>query len=283
MLDLSTHHHALRQPLHAIGLFCAALRSAGVPVQAQGLIDGIAASSSAMEAALEALFAQLEAAAAATAPSPAAAWGSSMPESARKSAGLPRDFSPAAGRAPDTTNPWRPTPPATATPPGTAESAWPVKVAPAPTPANPRAPAGTPVAEAIASEVGRARLPRVLIVDDDPSARLSLELLLEAWGAEVHSFAGTAELETFLAGASAQPPELCIVDYHLGHAGQGLTALALLRRAWPGQRLTLAMMTGDARAAHMAQQAQPDLEVLIKPVAPDALTGWIDKKVNSPR
>ena len=91
------------------------------------------------------------------------------------------------------------------------------------------------------------------------------------------------ELETFLAGASAQPPELCIVDYHLGHAGQGLTALALLRRAWPGQRLTLAMMTGDAHAAHMAQQAQPDLEVLIKPVAPDALTGWIDKKVNSPR
>ena len=239
MLDLSTHHHALRQPLHAIGLFCAALRGAGVPAQAQGLVDGIAASSSAMEAALEALFAQLEAAAVASVPSPAAVEGISEPV---------QPVETERGRTPDS-----------------------LAVS-----------AGTPATQAVTGEAARAGAPRVLIVDDDPSARLSLELLLEAWGADVHSFASTAELATFLSGMPGDAPDLSIVDYHLGQSGEGLTALAMLRRVWPGQPLSLVMITGDARAAHAAQQAQPDLEVLIKPVAPAALIALIERMAQGP-
>ena len=117
----------------------------------------------------------------------------------------------------------------------------------------------------------------MLIVDDDPSARQSLELLLEAWGAEARCFAGAAALETFLADAPGRAPDLCIVDYHLGHAGEGLTALAMLRRTWPGQPPSVVMMTGDSHAAHAAQAAHPGLEVLLKPVAPALLVARIER------
>jgi CheY-like chemotaxis protein len=239
MVDLSAHRHALRQPLHAIGLFCAALRSAGVPAPAQGLIDGIEASSAAMETSLEALFTQLEAATAASVPSPAAAQRATEP-------------------------------------------VRPAQTLRARTAERRLVSADTPGTETVADEAPWAGPPRVLIVDDDPSARLSLELLLEAWGADVHSFGGTAELETFLTGTSDPAADLCIVDYHLGHAGEGLTALVMLRRAWPGQRLALVMMTGDVRAAHMAKQAQPDLEVLVKPVAPATLIALIERTTQGP-
>lgn len=234
MLDLSAHHHALRQPLHAIGLFCAALRGADVPPQALGLVDGIAASSAAMEAALEALFAQLESTAVAVAPSPAAVEDLAGPVQRVETAQVRK-----------------------------AES---VPVS-----------AVTPAKQVVKGEVARARPPRVVIVDDDPSARQSLELLLEAWGADVHSFASTAALETFLSGMPGHAPDLCIVDYHLGHAGEGLTALAMLRRTWPGQPPSVVMMTGDSHAAHAAQAAHPGLEVLLKPVAPALLVARIER------
>ncbi len=238
MLDLSAHRHALRQPLHAIGLFCAALRRADVPPQAMGLVDGISASSAAMEAALETLFTQLEAAAT-SAPSPAAIEGTAGP-------------------------------------------VQPVETARGRTPERLPVSAGTPAARVVTSDAASAGPARVLIVDDDPSARLSLELLLEAWGADVRSFAATAELQAFLADAPGHAPDLCIVDYHLGQSGEGLAALATLRRVWPGQPLSLVMMTGDARAAHVAQRAQPDLEVLIKPVAPATLIALIERTARGP-
>ena len=238
MLDLSAHRHALRQPLHAIGLFCAALRSSDVPPQALGLVDGISASSAAMEAALETLFTQLEAAAA------------SMPS---------------------------PTPME-----GTAGPVHPMETARGWTPKSLPVSAGTPATQAVTGDAANAGPARVLIVDDDPSARLSLELLLEAWGADVRSFASTVELQAFLTDTPGHAPDLCIVDYHLGRSGEGLNALATLRRVWPGQPLCLVMMTGDARAAHSAQQAQPDLEVLIKPVAPSTLIALIERRARGP-
>lgn len=279
MLDLPAHHHALRQPLHAIGLFCAALRGADVPPQALGLVDGIAASSAAMEAALEALFAQLEAAAATT-PAPMGASGAAVGTSALHNAAQTQDCTPA-GAAPGVLQSSIGTPTATtmAAPDGTSGPDQPVQATPARPIDDAWTSPDTPTKEAVARETRRPRPPRVLIVDDDPSVRLSLELLLEAWGADVRSFDGAKELERFLMATPGQAPDLCVVDYHLGHTGQGLTAVELLRHTWPAPRMALVMMTGDVQAAHHARHAQPDLEVLVKPVAPAMLIALMERTV----
>lgn len=225
--DWSTHHHALRQPLHAIGLFCAALRGAGIPTQAQGLVDGIAASASAMETALDELFVQISAATTLPALTPNV---STVETRSLQQMAPPPTYTP--------------------TPPG---------------------------------PCARVRPACILVVDDEPSALLSLGMLLEAWGAEVLGFDSLDKLRTFLGGSPAVAPDLCIVDYNLGRTGEGLEALSMLRHAWPGTNPAIVMMTGDVSAAKALQHTQPVLQVLIKPVAPATLTALIEDLVQGLR
>ena len=123
----------------------------------------------------------------------------------------------------------------------------------------------------------------ILVVDDDPLALLSLELLLEVWGAKVLGFDSLDKLRTFLGGSPAVAPDLCIVDYNLDRTGEGLEALSMLRHAWPGTNPAIVMMTGDVSAAKALQHTQPVLQVLIKPVAPATLTALIEDLVQGLR
>ena len=241
-LDWPARYHALRQPLHAIGLFCAALRGAGVPAHAQGLIDGITASAAAMEAELEELAALL-----ALAPDPQV---------------RPRPASDRTGHAPVDAD---------------LQSAHESVAA---SPAGAPLPNRLPV-QALAPAPFEPK--RVVIVDDNPAARQSLELLLGAWEVGVLSFGSLDTLQDFLTMTPGTQPDLCIVDYHLGHAGEGLTALDMLRRAWPDQPLRAVLMTGDVRAAQTVRRTLPDLEVLVKPVAPAALLMLIEERVKRSR
>lgn len=258
--DWSADHHALRQPLHAIGLFCAALRSAGVPAQAQGLVDGIAASASAMEAALESLFAELTAL--------------DRPSAAQAGSGatvVMTSDSGAQGTACES-------PGISASGSGSGSG-----LDLGDGPLGNACPSAASAAQRASSSghTAAARATRVVIVDDDPAARQSLKMLLDAWGAEVLAFGGLETLDEWLSSRPGPLPDLCVVDYHLGRAGQGLTALTLLRRAWPDQRLHAVMMTGDVRAAQAVRQSQPGLQVQIKPVAPATLIGLIEQAAGS--
>jgi CheY-like chemotaxis protein len=252
--DWSADHHALRQPLHAIGLFCAALRSAGVPAQAQGLVDGIAASASAMEAAVESLFSELTAL--------------DRPRAAQAGSGatVVRTPGPGAQRTADENS-------------GVSASDSGSDLDLGDVPLGITCPSAASAARGAFSpgHTAEARATRVVIVDDDPAARQSLKMLLDGWGAEVLAFGGLDTLDEWLSSRPGPLPDLCVVDYHLGRAGQGLTALTLLRRAWPDQRLHAVMMTGDVRAAQAVRQSQPGLQVQIKPVAPATLIGLIEQ------
>jgi len=126
-----------------------------------------------------------------------------------------------------------------------------------------------------------ARRPRVLIVDDDPASRMSMAMLIEACvtGVEVLDFGQLGTLEDFLGHLPGPPPALCIVDYHLARAGEGLAALTLLRRAWPDHPLTAAILTGDGNAAQALRQAEPALDVVLKPAAPEALIALIERSL----
>jgi CheY-like chemotaxis protein len=255
--DWSADRHALRQPLHAIGLFCAALRSAGVPAQAQGLVDGIAASASAMEAALESLFAELTA----------------LNRTHAAQAGSRATVVMTSGSGAEGTTGENPGISALGSGSGSGSDR---DLGDEPLcNACPSAAAAAQRASS-AGHTAAARATRVVIVDDDPAARQSLKMLLDAWGAEVLAFGSLDTLDEWLSSRPGPLPDLCVVDYHLGRAGQGLTALTLLRKAWPDQRLHAVMMTGDVRAAQAVRQSQPGLQVQIKPVAPATLIGLIE-------
>lgn len=256
--DWSAHHHSLRQPLHAIGLFCAALRSAGVPPHAQGLVDGIAASASAMETALASLFAELTAL-----DRPRAAQAESGATVVRTPG---PDAQAAAGESQGA--------PASGSGSGLDLADGPLRNA------CPRATSATQGTSSTGHPAA-ARPPRVVIVDDDPAARQSLKMLLDAWGAEVLAFGGLDALADWVNSRPGPLPDLCVVDYHLGRAGQGPAALTMLRRAWVDQRLRMVMMTGDVRAAQAVRQSEPGLQVLIKPVAPATLIDLIEQAAGS--
>lgn len=119
----------------------------------------------------------------------------------------------------------------------------------------------------------------MVVVDDDHAARTGLVMLLEAWGASTQAFAGIDALSRWLQAPPAAPPDLLILDYHLPRPGDGLQALSLAHRAWPGQKVRALLITGDDRAALANALTDGTMECLLKPVQPAPLLVAIRKLV----
>jgi len=87
--------------------------------------------------------------------------------------------------------------------------------------------------------------PRVLIVENDPAVRRSMQLLLQGQGLDVKAYASGEQL---LAEAAREPPDCFIADYLLDetdgiavlHAlhGQGWSGPAILVSAFASQDLS---------------------------------------------
>jgi CheY-like chemotaxis protein len=216
--------HDLRQPLNAIGLFCAALRARPLAPAEQRMVQGISEAAAALEKMVDTW----------------AVGGTPLQHMANSPLALSTLVLDSAAHTPTH-----------------------------PTQDNP---------------VLAARRPRVLIVDDDMASRTSMAMLVEACvpGVEVLDFGHLDTLEDFLGHLPGPPPALCIVDYHLASAGEGLAALSLLRRAWPGHPLTAAILTGDGSAAQALRRAEPALDVILKPTAPEALIALVRRSMQRP-
>lgn len=232
-------HHALRQPLNALALFCAALKMQPLSVAQQPLVAGIAEAAQDIERLVDAHFAAL-----ATLPALSAPPGRSGLPGADANAGAhPSHFAaPGEGFSPSRTVP------------------------------------------AVVDPAADARTPpscRILVVDDDHAARTGLELLLEAWGARVQSFADIESLERWLSSPQAIRPDLLMLDYHLPRPGDGLIALRLVRQTWPAQPVHTLLITGDRQAAVANALSDGSLEILVKPVQPEPLRATIRQQVGS--
>lgn len=118
----------------------------------------------------------------------------------------------------------------------------------------------------------------VIVVDDDPAARLGVQLLLETWGAEVRVLAGLGEIEAFLATGSGAAPDLVMIDYHLPRPGQGLDALNRLRQHWQAD-LAAVLVTGDDRAALSNALLDGRMACLVKPVSPQPLLAALQRQL----
>lgn len=117
---------------------------------------------------------------------------------------------------------------------------------------------------------------RVLVIDNEPAIRESMEALLSRWGCDV----ATASDE---AGALAicrrqGPPQAILADYHLDNDRTGCQAIHALRRACSSD-IPAAIITADrSDACRRALQIQY-LPVLNKPVKPNRLRALISSLV----
>lgn len=123
---------------------------------------------------------------------------------------------------------------------------------------------------------------RLLVVEDDAAARVSLVNLLQGWGATVEAHASLAALDAALRArpADAPPPELAMLDLHLAD-GSGLDALDRLRQACSAELPGL-LLTGDAGLEPSGPAARPGLRTLRKPVAPARLRAMLQHLLPDP-
>lgn len=234
-------HHALRQPLNALGLFCAALKMQSLSAAQQPLVAGIAEAAQDIERLVDAHFATLAALPAGLA-QPALPGPRALPGAKAEAAAQPSRSAPLGAHAPT-----RPMPALVDT----------------------------------TADVSRATACSILVVDDDHAARTGLVMLLEAWGASVQAFADIDALAQWLNGPQATRPDLLMLDYHLPRPGDGLVALGLVRQTWPAQPVHTLLITGDRRAAMANALSDGSLECLVKPVLPEPLLATIRQQVGA--
>jgi signal transduction histidine kinase/CheY-like chemotaxis protein len=119
----------------------------------------------------------------------------------------------------------------------------------------------------------------ILVVEDEAAVREGLVVLLQAWGSRVVAFDTVEAVDAWLAGPSAEAPDLLLVDYRLPQGRTGIDALVSLRGRWPGRVLPAIMITGSSLGGHEDEAMTHDYHLLIKPVLPNKLRAMIAFKL----
>lgn len=108
---------------------------------------------------------------------------------------------------------------------------------------------------------------KVLLVDDDEVARMSLTMVLEQSGFAVTSAANVSEALRYI---STGCYEVLISDLHMPGAGDGLTVVSAMKHANPSAATLLLSAFPEMSAAAQAILEQAD-EILVKPIEPLSL------------
>ncbi|MBC7952650.1 MAG: PAS domain S-box protein [Rhodospirillaceae bacterium] len=117
----------------------------------------------------------------------------------------------------------------------------------------------------------------ILVVEDEPDVRESLELLLESWG---HVVLSAASAEDALRRLSlwGRTPELVIADYRLENGDTGGEAIARIEaHLCPDVKLPAIILTGDTAPERLQQAKALGHGLLHKPVQAPLLQNAIDE------
>jgi two-component system CheB/CheR fusion protein len=119
----------------------------------------------------------------------------------------------------------------------------------------------------------------ILIIEDDPALRDSLELFLRANG---HSPAAAADGHEAirLVEREAVRPDLVIVDYNLPGGLTGLQVMARLREKL-GHDVSTLVLTGDISTQALTDIAAQGYEQRSKPVTAEELTGLVQRLLST--
>ncbi len=118
-------------------------------------------------------------------------------------------------------------------------------------------------------------MPRIMLIEDDPTMVLLLKLLLEMEGYEV-SLYGDATQAAALSAMLAEPPDLILLDINL----QRMNGLELLKQMRLDARLNAVkvVMTSGYDSSDTCLKAGANA-FLLKPYMPDDLIGQIKKEI----
>ena len=147
-------------------------------------------------------------------------------------------------------------------------------------PLGQRATAGSARQDQSAAVNPAARTGAILIVEDDPSVRETLDLLFQSEGHRTALAAeGTAALT--LAARGVIRPDIVVADYNLPCGLNGLQVVAALR-ATLHREIPVIILTGDISSQTMREIAQQGCVQLNKPVRADELTRLIQSLLAVP-
>ncbi len=133
--------------------------------------------------------------------------------------------------------------------------------------------------ESVAPSAEERRQGTILIVEDDPSVREMLEILLSAEGHRTMSAADAAQALTLI-GAESRP-DIVLGDYSLPGGMNGLEMIANLRGTY-GADIRAVILTGDVSKAAINEIARHGHPRLVKPVNADELLGVIQRLLVGP-
>jgi signal transduction histidine kinase/CheY-like chemotaxis protein len=131
----------------------------------------------------------------------------------------------------------------------------------------PRASAPAPAQASTAQSASRFN-GGVLVIDDDPEVRDSMQRLLEAWDYPVTVAASLPE--AVAAAAQAEGLALVLTDYRLGGGVTGIHAVEAVERHL-GHQVSAVIITGDTSAEPVTEAARHGLRLVYKPVEPRVL------------
>jgi CheY-like chemotaxis protein len=119
--------------------------------------------------------------------------------------------------------------------------------------------------------------PRILLVDDNESIRISMQQVLEVNGFEVVAASGVNDA---LHHIGAGPFDVLLSDLHMPERGDGLTVVSAMRHAHPKAVTLVYSGYPEMQAATAAILLQAD-QILLKPMAIPDLIGVIRQNLVS--
>ena len=118
--------------------------------------------------------------------------------------------------------------------------------------------------------------PMLLLVDDDPAVRASLQFSLELEGFEVETFDSG---ETLVAQANLADPDCLVIDYRLPGI-DGLSLLRVLRER--GETCPAVIITSNPTRSVRQRTADAGAVLIEKPLLGDSLTTAIQELIHRP-
>ena len=113
---------------------------------------------------------------------------------------------------------------------------------------------------------------RVLIIDDEASARDAMKGMLAQWGCVVAT-AGCGD--EALACARAERPDVVLCDLKLGHGESGIEVVARIRQVC-GPTVACAFVTGESAPERVAEARATGYPIAFKPTAPVRLRAILE-------
>ncbi len=110
----------------------------------------------------------------------------------------------------------------------------------------------------------------ILVIDDDPMVRDSLESLLKGWGCQIALEPGDGSLPLRLLRDTPQKPDIILCDYRLANGLNGIELVQSICKA-TGSSIPAVIITGDTDEETANKAGNSGYPILKKPVRPAQL------------